>query len=48
MEWRRQYRVDTLLDEFKSPEVVAKYFAAGFVGRDKQRNPRKKLDINFK
>ncbi len=39
MEWRRQYRIDNLLEDFKSPEVLKKYFAAGFVGRDKQRNP---------
>ncbi len=41
MDWRRQHRIDSILDEFKPPEVLAKYFPAGFVGQDKLKNPRK-------
>ena len=41
LEWRRQYKIDTLLQDFESPEVFQKYFAAGFVGVDKAHNPRK-------
>uniref|UniRef100_A0A0P5N3Q7 Cral/trio domain-containing protein n=2 Tax=Daphnia magna TaxID=35525 RepID=A0A0P5N3Q7_9CRUS len=39
LDWRRKYKIDTLLDDFKPPEVLAKYFPAGFVGRDKFLNP---------
>ena len=39
MEWRRQYRVNTILEEFDAPEVMSKYFSAGIVGRDKLLNP---------
>jgi len=39
LEWRRQYKIDTLLQDFESPEVFQKYFAAGFVGVDKAHNP---------
>ena len=41
MEWRRQHRIDTLLEEFIPPEVLTKYFPAGFVGRIKLKDPRK-------
>ena len=46
LEWRRQYRIDTLLDDFTSPEVFRRYFAAGFVGVDQAHNPRKYLTGN--
>ncbi|XP_046460717.1 SEC14-like protein 2 [Daphnia pulex] len=35
MEWRRKYKVDTILQEYKSPEVLTKYFASGYTGVDK-------------
>jgi len=39
LEWRAQYRINTLLQDFTSPEVFKKYFAAGFTGVDKAHNP---------
>ena len=35
MEWRRKYKVDTVLQDYKSPEVLTKYFASGYTGVDK-------------
>nr|CAH0109544.1 unnamed protein product [Daphnia galeata] len=32
MEWRRKYKVDTVLQDYKSPEVLTKYFASGYTG----------------
>nr|CAH0109547.1 unnamed protein product [Daphnia galeata] len=39
LEWRRQHRIDHIREEFKPPEVLSKYFSAGFVGRDNVHNP---------
>jgi len=39
LEWRRQYRIDTLLQDFESPEVFKQYYASGLVGVDKAHNP---------
>ena len=41
MEWRRHYNIDTLLEDYESPEVFKKYFSADFVGYDKFNNPGK-------
>jgi metal transporter CNNM len=35
MEWRRKYKVDTILQDYKTPEVLTKYFASGYTGVDK-------------
>ncbi|EFX85553.1 hypothetical protein DAPPUDRAFT_222572 [Daphnia pulex] len=35
MEWRHQHKINTLLDDFTPPEVLAKYFSAGYTGVDK-------------
>jgi len=39
LEWRRHYNIDTLLEDYESPEVFKKYFSADFVGYDKFNNP---------
>ncbi|XP_046633860.1 SEC14-like protein 2 [Daphnia pulicaria] len=39
IEWRRKFKIDALREELKEPEVLSKYFPAGFVGRDKFFNP---------
>ncbi|EFX85364.1 hypothetical protein DAPPUDRAFT_222617 [Daphnia pulex] len=39
IEWRRKFKIDALREELKEPEVLSKYFPAGFVGRDKSFNP---------
>uniref|UniRef100_A0A0P5M7D1 Cral/trio domain-containing protein n=1 Tax=Daphnia magna TaxID=35525 RepID=A0A0P5M7D1_9CRUS len=39
LEWRRQYKIDRILEDFKPPEVLTKYFSAGFVGRDITQSP---------
>ena len=41
VEWRRQCRIDTLVEDFRPPEVLRKFYAAGRVGSDKRGNPRK-------
>jgi len=35
MEWRWKYKIDTLVEDYKAPEVLTKYFSAGHVGVDK-------------
>lgn len=35
MEWRRKYKVDAVLQDYEIPEVLTKYFAAGYIGVDK-------------
>ena len=47
IEWRRKYKIDALREDFKQPEVLSKYFPAGFVGRDKLFNPRTSKIIIF-
>lgn len=39
LEWRRQYKIDDIRDDFKPPDVLRKYFSAGLVGRDKLQSP---------
>ena len=48
MEWRRLYRIDTIQEEFKPPEVLTKYFAAGIPGQDKFLGPSKRFRQNIK
>ncbi|XP_057372014.1 SEC14-like protein 2 [Daphnia carinata] len=38
MEWRRHFKVDGMLDNYKAPEVLARYFTGGHIGVDKQKN----------
>jgi metal transporter CNNM len=38
MEWRHQHKINTLLDDFIPPEVLAKYFSAGYTGVDKLKS----------
>ena len=47
IDWRRKNRIDTILKEFKSPDVLLKYFSAGQVGQDKRLNPRKQFALNY-
>ncbi|XP_046633881.1 SEC14-like protein 2 [Daphnia pulicaria] len=35
MEWRRKYKIETLEEDYKTPEVLTKYYSAGHVGVDK-------------
>lgn len=39
LEWRRRYKIDSLREDFKPPDVLRKYFSAGFVGQDKLQSP---------
>lgn len=39
LEWRRKHRINTILEDFESPEVLKKYYPAGCVGRDKLFGP---------
>ncbi|KAK3799926.1 hypothetical protein RRG08_003008 [Elysia crispata] len=36
IEWRAQNNVDSILQDFKPPEVVEKYYTGGLFGQDKQ------------
>lgn len=36
MEWRRTNHVDTIMDWYREPDVMRKYFPCGFAGYDKQ------------
>ncbi len=38
--WRTQYRVNYILKEFVTPEVLAKYHPVGPIGQDKRFHPR--------
>ncbi|KAI9561416.1 hypothetical protein GHT06_012373 [Daphnia sinensis] len=38
MEWRKNNRIDTIIEDFKSPEVLTKYFGVGHIGADKYKN----------
>lgn len=42
LEWRRQFKIDSILNDFKPPEVLLNYVSAGLVGRDKAQSPRKR------
>ncbi|XP_046633856.1 SEC14-like protein 2 [Daphnia pulicaria] len=39
LEWRRQFKIDSILNDFKPPEVLLNYVSAGLVGRDKAQSP---------
>ncbi|XP_046633872.1 SEC14-like protein 2 isoform X2 [Daphnia pulicaria] len=39
LELRRQYKIDSLLNDFKPPEVLVNYLSAGITGQDKLLNP---------
>ena len=41
IQWRNQHGIDRILQDFKPPEVLPKYFAANYIGRDKNLNPCK-------
>ena len=46
-EWRRLYKIDTIIEDFKPPEVLTKYIAGGCVGRDRFLNPCENINIRF-
>jgi len=35
VEWRRKYKIDAMIKDYKAPEVLTKYFSAGHIGVDK-------------
>ena len=39
IEWRKTYEVDSLLEKYKSPEVLQKYDIGGRLGLDKEKSP---------
>ena len=39
MRWRADNNIDSILEEFKVPEVLQKYYATGLCGKDKQGQP---------
>jgi len=39
LEWRKLYRIDTLLEDFHPPEVFNAYFSTTFFGYDKLHHP---------
>jgi len=39
IEWRRINKIDTILDWYKPPEVLVKYYTAGAIGYDKSGGP---------
>lgn len=38
LEWRRNFKIDEMLDTYKAPEVLARYFTGGHIGVDKHKN----------
>jgi hypothetical protein len=40
LEWRRQFKIDSILTDFKPSEVLTNYVSAGLVGQDKDLSPR--------
>ncbi|GFO27392.1 sec14-like protein 2 [Plakobranchus ocellatus] len=36
MQWRAKNKVDTILQDYKPPEVIAKYYTGGLFGQDKE------------
>jgi len=45
LEWRKLYRIDTLLEDFHPPEVFNAYFSTTFFGYDKLHHPRESPSI---
>lgn len=39
MRWRREHEIDSILEWWKEPEVMRRYFPTGFVGRDRDGYP---------
>jgi hypothetical protein len=39
MEWRKQMGAETILEDFKPPEVLEKYYTGGVCGFDKEGRP---------
>ena len=39
MEWRKKWKADTLLQDYKVPEVLKKYYPGGLAGYDKEGCP---------
>jgi hypothetical protein len=39
LEWREQWQADTMLQEFRPPEVLRRYFCGGICGYDKEGYP---------
>uniref|UniRef100_A0A2L2YTQ0 SEC14-like protein 2 n=1 Tax=Parasteatoda tepidariorum TaxID=114398 RepID=A0A2L2YTQ0_PARTP len=37
--WRKEFGIDTILTDFKAPEVLQKYYSYGFIGYDKEGTP---------
>ncbi|XP_055931416.1 SEC14-like protein 2 isoform X1 [Argiope bruennichi] len=37
--WRKEYQVDTILTDYKPPEVLLKYFPVSLIGCDKEGSP---------
>ena len=35
VEWRRKYKIDAMIKDYKAPDVLTKYFSAGHIGVDK-------------
>ncbi|GIY47532.1 uncharacterized protein CEXT_650771 [Caerostris extrusa] len=45
MEWRKEYQMDTILTDYKPPEVLIKYFPMNFLGFDKEGFPVRYVDL---
>ena len=39
MEFREKYGLDTILTDYKPPEVIKKYLPGGFFGEDREGHP---------
>lgn len=39
LSWRQKYKIDTILEDYKPPEVLTKYFPGGLAGCDKEGCP---------
>lgn len=39
MAWRKEMGADSILEKYQEPEVMAKYYAGGLYGRDKEGRP---------
>ncbi|GIY10901.1 hypothetical protein CDAR_369261 [Caerostris darwini] len=45
IEWRKEYQMDTILMDYKPPEVLIKYFTMNFLGFDKEGFPVRYVDL---
>ena len=39
MEFRKEYGLDTILNDYEMPEVIDKYLPGGFFGEDREGHP---------